>query len=383
MLQLRVHVKRLNKRRQIPVHFPDRDNIIGEVFEGFVFEGEEVAIVPNPNLGKWYKDRDGFFYWGGGVTELIIVTSPVPPAIQPPEGVLQFDSNKMSWAHKFYDIPFIWNDLKTKGKGVTVAVIDTGVDDKHPDLISNIHSLSKSLIGSEKDILDIDGHGTQMAGIIAASGHSKVFGVAPEAKILIVRAATEVRGVDIKLFAKALNHAATINEVDIISVSNCFFIDDRDLQNAVTNCLENNKIIVAAIGNGRDFIGKPNGPDEDTFPACYANVIGVGAFDQQGRICTFSNWNSHLDFLSPGDFSVLTTGINNNSAQGAGTSIATAFTAGCLALLLSFAKTNAISPEKCIQSILDSCDDIGVVIGKDLQSGNGRMNLRNAINKLK
>jgi hypothetical protein len=90
-----------------------------------------------------------------------------------------------------------------------------------------------------------------------------------------------------------------------------------------------------------------------------------------------------LSFLSPGDYSVLTTGVHNTSMKGAGTSIATAFAAGSLALLLAYAKNNAISPIICQQAILETCDDIGASIGHDIQSGFGRMNIRNAITKLK
>jgi subtilisin family serine protease len=378
MSQLKVVVPLLNKRTAPVENTDDVRNVVGQVNDKFQFESVEEK---ENSLGTWFKDRDGNWYWGGGLADILSIVLPGNKII--PLGKQLFDPDKMSWGHKFYDIPFIWDDLKTKGRGVIVAVIDTGIDDKHPDLVSNIHPLSKSFFADEKDISDIDGHGTQMAGIITASGNSKVFGVAPESKILIVKAAQQVRGADVKLFAKALNHAAGIKEIDIISISNCFFINDPDLQVAVKNCISNNKIIVAAIGNGRDFIGKPNGPDDDTYPACFTDVIAIGAFDEQGQICSFSNWNAHVSFLSPGDFSILTTGLNNSSTKGAGTSIATAFTAGCLALLLSYAKANSILPSKCIQAILDSCDDIGGAIGKDIQSGNGRMNLRNAITKLK
>ena len=67
MAQLIVKAKKLNKRKNVPAFLPDPGSIIGFVKENFIFEGEEVAIVPNPDLGKWYKDRDNNFYWGGGL----------------------------------------------------------------------------------------------------------------------------------------------------------------------------------------------------------------------------------------------------------------------------------------------------------------------------
>jgi len=387
MAQLIVKAKKLNKRRVIPTFLPDPNNIEGVVNENFVFEGEEViaADLPNPDLGKWYKDRDGHFYWGGALNEVLSIGFPVPEVVS--EVSLTFDSGKMSWGHKFYDIPLIWKDLGTKGKGVTVAVIDTGIDASHADLISNIHPLSKSFVGDSNSITDTDGHGTGMAGIVGASGNSKVFGVAPGCTLMIVKATPQVAGVDLKVFAEAVNFVASIAEVDIVSISYSFAEDNGALKQAIQNCLNANKIVLAAIGNGH----LAESGDRDRFPACYNNgfpqhagVVSIGAFDSGGQLCTFSNWNSHLCCVSPGDFSVLTTGIGNISVNGAGTSIATAFTAGCLALMVSYAKLN--NPEmikNCVHAMLSTCDDIGPTVGFDIRSGNGIMNFRNAISKLK
>lgn len=65
-MQLIVTVKKLNKRSSVPASLAE-NNIIGTVYQGFRFEGEEVTTVPNPSLGKWYTDRDGSCYWGGGL----------------------------------------------------------------------------------------------------------------------------------------------------------------------------------------------------------------------------------------------------------------------------------------------------------------------------
>ena len=65
MIQLIVKAAKLNKRKYVPAIFPDKESIIGFVKEKFTFQGEEVTLIPNPALGKWYKDRDNVFYWGG------------------------------------------------------------------------------------------------------------------------------------------------------------------------------------------------------------------------------------------------------------------------------------------------------------------------------
>ncbi len=67
MEKLIVSAKKLNKRSIIPSILPDSNNIAGEVFQKYTFNGIEIKPVPNPALGKWFQDQDGYFYWGGGL----------------------------------------------------------------------------------------------------------------------------------------------------------------------------------------------------------------------------------------------------------------------------------------------------------------------------
>lgn len=379
MIQLRVKVKQLNKRKVIPSFLPDPNNIVGVVNENFTFEGEEVTVVPNKALGKWYMDRDGYFYWGGGLQKTLDSA---------PSSKWSLDVNKMSWGHGYYDVPFIWKDLGTSGSGVVVAVIDTGIDVEHNDLKSQIHPLSQSFVKGISSISDENGHGTKMAGIIAANGANKVYGVAPEAKLLILKGTIHMGGVNIEEFSNALNFAASLPEVDIISISYSFVDlgvnESTFLHNAIEKCINAKKIIVAAIGN----IHKDN-PDSPTYPACYNNpfpqtdsLLAIGAFDQSRNVWSDSNWSTHLRCLLPGE-TILTAARNNSITKDTGTSIATAFASGCLALLISYSKNNTKPLENCVPAILTTCDDIGNNVGFDYASGLGLVNLRNAISKIK
>jgi chitosanase len=67
MTKLIVKAPKLNKRNLVPSFLPDHSSIVGVAKKDFIFEGEEVMSVPNPALGKWYKDKDNHFYWGGGL----------------------------------------------------------------------------------------------------------------------------------------------------------------------------------------------------------------------------------------------------------------------------------------------------------------------------
>jgi major intracellular serine protease len=299
---------------------------------------------------------------------------------------MEYDPNKMSWGHKFLNIPFIWNELGTMGDGVTIAIIDTGIDINHEDLVPGIHQLSKSFVDTDNKVLsDADGHGTNMAGIIGAFGNKTVFGVAPHAKLLIVKATNHKNDFDLNVFSHAVNYVAFIPEVDIVSISYSFLINNPKLESAIQNCLDANKIVITAIGNGRN---PSKQTDLDTYPACYndgiknTRLLAVGSFDIDGNLCSFSNWNNHLNLLAPGDFSILTTGRGNIAEMGAGTSIAAAFTSGCLALLISYLRVKHQSISDIVQTLLESCDSIGPS-GFNNSCGNGRLNLRNTILKIK
>ncbi|MBS1600986.1 MAG: chitosanase [Bacteroidetes bacterium] len=89
MLQLTVKAKKLNRRKYIPAFFPDPNGIVGFVKEAVSFLGEEVTEVPNPDLGKWYKDRDNNYYWGGGLFVVDSVDEHAPELEIPDRTVLE------------------------------------------------------------------------------------------------------------------------------------------------------------------------------------------------------------------------------------------------------------------------------------------------------
>ena len=321
----------------------------------------------------WVKATDGFHYWADDS-----VMTRVPIA---------FDPTKMSWGHRVLDIPGVWAQLGTSGAGCLVAVIDTGVVATNPDLSPNIHSSSKSFVTGDTTLTDQVGHGTNMAGIIAATGKNIVYGVAPEAQLLVLKVSNQAVNWDVPTFVDALNYAANNKNVDIISISYGSHVNDPRVSTAIQTCIDNKKIVVAAIGDNHNPMAN-GAPDRDLFPACYntgappdSGVLAVGAFDISGVLCIFSGWSPHLGLLAPGDDSILTTGPGNVPVNGGETSIATAFTAGCLALMVSYNKVNnSASPVDCVKALRDTCDAQGG--GFSIQSGYGKIDLKNAIQKI-
>ena len=158
------------------------------------------------------------------------------------------------------------------GTGIKIAVIDTGVDYNHPDLFG--FGNDGKVIGGydfvDKDNFPIDtnGHGTEVAGIIAADGQLQ--GVAPKSKILAYRVSEDGESVSSDLIIKAIEQAI-IDDADVINISLGINITNKKIDNAVNKAVENGIVVVTAAGN--------QGPDIASIgsPGINPNVITVGA----------------------------------------------------------------------------------------------------------
>ncbi|QLH25117.1 type VII secretion-associated serine protease mycosin [Streptomyces sp. Rer75] len=233
----------------------------------------------------------------------------------------------------------------TKGAGATVAVLDTGVDDRHPDLKGQVLP-GKDLIGfgAERGDRPWARHGTAMAGIIAGSGHGAggsegVLGVAPKTKILPVRVILEdgdpqrakARSSRGGALAKGIRWAAD-HGADVINLS---LGDDSASAHpesaedaAVQYALRKGSVVVASAGNGGDK------GDRVSYPAAYPGVIAVTAVDRYGNRAAFSTRRWYATVAAPG-VDVVIADPDKRYYEGWGTSAAAAFVSGAAALVRS------------------------------------------------
>ncbi|NUL07803.1 type VII secretion-associated serine protease mycosin [Streptomyces lunaelactis] len=245
------------------------------------------------------------------------------------------------WGLDALDTAQAWNT--TEGKGITVAVLDTGVDDSHPDLAGSVLP-GKDFIGfgAQRGSRAWARHGTAMAGIIAAHGHGSgredgVLGIAPEAKILPVRVILE--GTD-KAREKARNTRGTAlaqgirwaadQGADVINLS---LGDDSESAHpeagedaAVQYALAKGSVVVASAGNGGEK------GDHISYPAAYPGVIAVTAVDRNGTHAAFSTRRWYATVSAPG-VDIVIADPDRNYYQGWGTSAASAFVSGAVALV--------------------------------------------------
>lgn len=226
--------------------------------------------------------------------------------------------------------PEIWPE--TKGKGITVAVLDTGCDTDHPDLMDRIiggYNFTKDDGGDSLKFEDYNGHGTHVAGTIAATlNNSGVVGVAPEANLLILKVLGKNGSGQYDWIIKAIQYAID-QKVDIISMSLGGPNDVKALHDVIIEAVNQKILVVCAAGNDGD--GKDS-TDEFGYPGCYNEVISVGAVNLERKSSGFTNSNNQVDLVAPGE-KIISTYLNGTFATLSGTSMATPHVSGALALL--------------------------------------------------
>ncbi|MET8091884.1 type VII secretion-associated serine protease mycosin [Micromonospora sp. NPDC005220] len=215
----------------------------------------------------------------------------------------------------------------SQGDGIIVALPDSGVD-QHPDLRGNLLAGKDVIAGGGGDgLTDRDGHGTGMAGLIAAHGDeiSGALGIAPRAKILPIFCSPPGEDGDSESLAAAIEYAIS-GGADVISISIAGGVSAR-LQQAVRIALQADIVVVAAAGNApwSQLVG---------YPARYPEVIAVGGIDRDGRRAAVSVTGPEIDVVAPA-VDIYSTSIDGKYRKGTGTSDATAIVAGAAALIRS------------------------------------------------
>ncbi|MEV7126561.1 type VII secretion-associated serine protease mycosin [Streptomyces sp. NPDC093260] len=223
------------------------------------------------------------------------------------------------------------------GEGITVAVIDTGVDPANPDLKGRVLD-GKDLAPAERagdEHTDYDGHGTGMAGLIAGTGAygggKGAFGLAPGVKILPVRmpGPSDINGfAGPSYFSKAIRYA-TDSGAQVINVSMTQQLNSPELTAVVQYALSHGSLIFAGVGND----GAKGNPVE--YPAATPGVVGVAAVGKNLRRTSESEFGPQVDMAAPGDEMVHACGGKTGLCKGHGTSDASAIASASAALIWS------------------------------------------------
>jgi subtilisin family serine protease len=264
----------------------------------------------------------------------VVLVDAATPAIVTNDTSLRYQQ-KTPWGIRAIHAPEAFSI--SRGKGATVCIIDTGVQKDHPDL-------QGSVIGGESTLLtqhagtgqdwpnweDDQGHGTHVAGTIAARDNSfGVVGVAPEAKLFIVKA----------LDARGSGNFSTVSEgirscvahhANVINLSLGSEDGSETITSAIHDALEAGVVVVAAAGNEKRPVD---------FPANVPGVIAVSSMSKEFKFSYFSNRGQGIAFIAPGE-DILSTFPGSQYAYSQGTSQAAPHVAGVAALLIADGATH-------------------------------------------
>ncbi|WP_313330239.1 S8 family serine peptidase [Sphingobium yanoikuyae] len=279
-----------------------------------------------------------------------------------------------------------------RGEAITVAVVDTGVDLDHPnlvpvlqpgmdmvDILEGQEDFIGDKIGADDRPEDEVGHGTHVTGVIAATGQGAPEGVAPAVRILPVRVlATMVRDGE-KVGAGLVENInsgvkwAIDQGADIINMSLGVRHEGGGLphREIIDYAARKGVTIVAAAGN--------DGQEAFYYPGAFPSVIAVGSMGPDGNPSFFSTYGPHISLIAPGE-GIVSTAIGGGLAHASGTSHAAPFATGAAALVQSLARRRGgrLSAPAIKKILTDSADRLGPRF-RDRHAGYGRLNIADAL----
>lgn len=254
------------------------------------------------------------------------------------------------WNLRSINVEQAWDE--TKGEGITVAVIDTGVS-KVPDLEQTEFVEGYDFVNNQTDVVDDVGHGTHVAGTIAQSTNNGygVAGIAYKAKIMPLKV-LGVNGGTVADIAEAVKFA-TDNKADVINMSLGGGGDSQLMRDALKYAHDKGVVIIAAAGN--------ENRNSASFPARYPEVISVSATDSVGNKAPYSNFGAGVDISAPGGSEtgkIIQETIIDNQASFMGfqgTSMASPHVAGVAALIKA---TGVENPDEVREILIQSARKI-------------------------
>ena len=270
--------------------------------------------------------------------------------VQPPE--------ELTWGIDRINADWAW-PIST-GETIRVAILDTGIDLDHPDLMDNIKG-SVNLIKPKKDADDDNGHGTHVAGIIAACDNDiGVIGTGPEIYLYAVKVLDKKGKGWLSDLIEGLEWCIQ-NEVQVVNMSLGSLADNQSFYEAIVNAYEAGITLVAAAGNNGESGGSID------YPAMYAETITASAVDQFCQFALFSSFGPEIDIAAPG-VDIKSTWMRGSYMIMSGTSMAAAHVTGVVALILTTSSLpyydvdgdGIWDPEEVKMRLKDTAEELGL-----------------------
>lgn len=332
--------------------FPDN------VKDGAIYAMKSVRNVEEDLYLKWIEAApealplsyaaDGIGRLQDGTETAELLPVPAKPVVSPEE-------KEIPWGVKRVNAPGVWN--ATMGEGVTVAIIDTGMDYTHPDLARN-YAGGYNAVKPETPPLDDHGHGTHVSGTIGAiRDRQGVAGVAPNVKLYAVKVLDANGSGSYSNIVDGIQWAAD-NKIQVINMSLGGGSGTPALAAVMTAADKAGVTIVCAAGNDSGPVG---------FPAKYPEAIAISASDSSDKIASFSSRGAEIAFIAPG-VDIYSTYKGGSYKKLSGTSMASPHVAGLAALAVA---SGADTPVKVKAALKKAASSIGL---KPTEEGAGMIN---------
>jgi subtilisin family serine protease len=276
-----------------------------------------------------------------------------------------YSDTSRGYAQQMLRIAAAW-DVTEGDNDIVVAIVDTGINPNHPEFAGRIIA-GYDYVNNDDDPLDDNGHGTHIAGIVAAglNGIGTV-GVCPQCKLMPVKVLDERSGGNWGLVAKGILYAVD-HGARVINLSLGATISSLTLENAIQYAQKNNVVVVAAAGN--------LGIETPFYPAAIPYVIAVSGTDRFDLRWSQSNYGNFVDVAAPA-VSIYSSYYDLVNTSGyafmSGTSMATPFVSGLAGLVLS--RQPELTGTGVTELITQNAIDLGAS-GKDKEFGYGRIDV--------
>ena len=269
---------------------------------------------------------------------------PKPPKDKEPQ-----PAETLPWGVDRIDADLAWVD--STGSAVKVAILDTGIDIGHPDLSVNIDG-GTNIINPRKSYKDDNGHGTHVAGIVAAVDNEiGVIGVAKEAKLYGVKVLDRKGRGWLSDVVAGLEWCVD-NHMQVVNMSLGTPYDIETFADAVYAVYQAGIVQVAAAGNESSYVN---------YPAAYLETIAVSATDNQDNVTSWSNYGAEIDLAAPG-VEINSTYKGSEYAVLDGTSMAAPHVTGTVALVLENQPT--YTPDEVSEVLRNTADDLDITPAK-------------------
>lgn len=277
------------------------------------------------------------------------------------------------WSLDSLGIEYAW-DEGYEGGGISIAIIDSGVNSLHEDFEGVSFGKGKNMMDGSYDLRDESGHGSFVAGVIAAARDNGVgiAGLLSEVTIIPFKCFGKGSDTSSSYIISAIYEAVDIYGCEVINLSLGMDSDMRSMRQAVDHAVAMGTIIVSSVGNDGNGVKK--------YPAAYDNVIGVGAVDETNKVALFSQKNDSVFVVAPGK-NVLSTGHSsyNSYVIGDGTSYSSPHVSVAAAIMKQYEPKATI--EDFSELLIRSSIDLGAP-GYDTSYGYGSLDISQFIKEL-